>query len=142
VIHRRDQLRASKIMQDRAMANPKIDFVWNSEVADVLDDGGNPPKVRAIVLRDTRTGETSERKTDGLFVAIGHIPNTDLFKGQLDCDEKGYLVVKPGTPETKIPGVFAAGDVADSIWRQAVTAAGTGCQAALAAERFLEAEGH
>jgi thioredoxin reductase (NADPH) len=142
VIHRRDALRASKIMQDRAMNNPKIDFVWNSEVVDVLDNGGNPPKVRAVVLADTRTGARSERATDGLFVAIGHIPNTDLFQGQLDLDDKGYLKVKPGTPETKIPGVFAAGDVADSVWRQAVTAAGTGCQAALAAERFLEAEGH
>src|SRR5215467_13773634 len=135
VVHRRDALRASKIMQERAFANPKISFRWNSEVAEVLGDG----KVSGLRLRDTVTGEESTLKVDGLFVAIGHEPRSELFTGQLATDAAGYLLVEQPTTRTAIPGVFACGDVVDHTYRQAVTAAGTGCAAALDAERYLAA---
>ena len=139
IVHRRDDFRAANIMIDRARANEKIEFVTNAVVEEVL--GGD--KMTGVVLRDTRTDETSELQADGLFVAIGHDPNTKLFLDQLDHDEAGYLVTKPGTTETNIPGVFAVGDVQDHVYRQAVTAAGSGCMGALDAERFLaEREGH
>jgi len=138
VVHRRDTLRASKIMQDRAFANPKISFVWNSEVVDILDPAVG--KVTGVVLRDVVTGARSERRADGVFVAIGHLPNTAIFRGQVDLLPSGYVRVEPGTTRTSVPGVFAAGDVQDSVFRQAVTAAGTGCMAALEAERWLEAQ--
>ncbi len=143
LVHRRDQLRASKIMQDRALANPKIEFVWNAEVAEILGEGsGHAKKVTGVRLRDTKTNETNELACAAVFVAIGHQPNTSLFEGQLEMHHGGYLVVEPGSTRTKIPGVFAAGDVADHSYRQAVTAAGTGCMAAIDAERFLgELEG-
>jgi len=140
VVHRRDSLRASKIMQDRALANPKIKFIWNSEVAEVL--GTEQNKVRGVKLRDLVTGEVSEHPIDGLFVAIGHQPNTGFLKGVLPMDEQGYLKVEPGSSRTSIPGVFAAGDVWDRTYRQAVTAAGSGCMAAIEAERWLEARAH
>jgi thioredoxin reductase (NADPH) len=140
VVHRRDTLRASKIMVDRAKKNPKIAFVWDSAVVDVLDHGGNK-KIRAVVIQNLKTGAKTELPVGGLFVAIGHKPNTDLFQGKLDLDAKGYLKVKPGTTATNVPGVFACGDVQDSVYRQAVTAAGTGCMAAIDAERWLEANG-
>ncbi|PYN22324.1 MAG: thioredoxin-disulfide reductase, partial [Candidatus Rokuibacteriota bacterium] len=138
VVHRRDTLRASKIMQDRAFANPKISFVWKSEVVDILDPAGG--KVTGVVLRDVVTGARSERRADGVFVAIGHLPNTAIFRGQVDLLPSGYVRVEPGTTRTSVPGVFAAGDAQDSVFRQAVTAAGTGCMAALEAERWLEAQ--
>ena len=139
IVHRRDDFRAANIMIDRARANEKIDFVTNAVVEEVL--GGD--KMTGVVLRDTRTGETSELPADGLFVAIGHDPTTKLFLDQLGHNEAGYLVTQPGTTATNIPGVFAVGDVQDSVYRQAVTAAGTGCMGALDAERFLaEREGH
>jgi len=138
VVHRRDKLRASKVMQDRAFANPKIDFRWNSEVVDVLGDGA----VTGVRLRDTVTGAESELPVGGMFVAIGHTPNTDLFAGQLDLDPNGYVIVRYPSTATSVEGVFAAGDVADHIYRQAVTAAGTGCSASIDAERWLEAHGH
>ena len=133
VIHRRDKLRASKIMQDRALANPKISFKWNSEVAEVLGDN----KVTGLRLRDTQTGEESKLPVDGMFIAIGHDPRTELFTGQLDMDKEGYLLVDQPSTRTNIDGVFACGDVVDHTYRQAVTAAGTGCAAALDAERWL-----
>jgi thioredoxin reductase (NADPH) len=136
VVHRRDTLRASKIMQDRALAHPKIEFLWNSVVDAVKDPAAG--KVTSVVLRDVKTGATTERPVDGLFVAIGHEPNTSLFRGQLELLPNGYVKVEPGTTRTSVPGVFAAGDVQDFTWRQAVTAAGTGCMAALEAERYLE----
>ena len=136
VVHRRDALRASKIMQDRAFANPKIAFLWNTAVDDVLNVAEG--KVTAVRLRDLTTGRTSERTVDGLFIAIGHEPNTAVFAGQLDLLPNGYIKVVHGTTQTSVPGVFAAGDVQDFVWRQAVTAAGTGCMAALEAERYLE----
>jgi len=138
VVHRRDTLRASKIMQDRALAHPKISFIWNSVVRDILDPAVG--KVTGVVLEDVLTGARSERKVDGLFVAIGHQPNTALFNGQLDLLPSGYVSVEPGTTRTSVPGVFAAGDVQDAVFRQAVTAAGSGCMAALEAERWLEAQ--
>jgi thioredoxin reductase (NADPH) len=138
VIHRRSELRASKIMQDRAFANPKIAFVWNAAVQEVLGDGA----VSAVRLRDVQTGEGAEHPTGGVFVAIGHDPNTALFRDQLDTNEAGYVLVQEPTTRTSVDGVFAAGDVVDFMYRQAVTAAGMGCQAAIDAERFLEAEGH
>ncbi|MBM4122360.1 MAG: thioredoxin-disulfide reductase [Nitrospira sp.] len=136
VVHRRDKLRASKIMQDRAFKNEKIAFVWNSVVDDVLGD----PVVTGVRLRNVVTGKTSDLPCAGVFVAIGHTPNTALFKGQIEMDAKGYLLTRNGTA-TNVPGVFAAGDVQDSKYRQAVTAAGSGCMAAIDAERYLEAEG-
>jgi thioredoxin reductase (NADPH) len=139
VIHRRDTLRASKIMAERARKNPKIGLIWDTEVVDVLDTNGDK-KIRALVLNNLKTKKKSELAVGGLFVAIGHKPNTDLFKGQLDLDAKGYIVVKPNTTYTNVPGVFACGDVQDSVYRQAVTAAGTGCMAAIDAERWLEAQ--
>ncbi len=135
VIHRRDTLRASKIMQEKAFANPKIEFAWNTEVEDVLDVSKGV--VTAIVLRDTVTGERTDLPVEGVFVAIGHTPNTSLFKGQLEMDANGYIVTSHGT-RTSIPGVFAAGDVQDHIYRQAITAAGSGCMAAIDAERYLD----
>jgi thioredoxin reductase (NADPH) len=135
VVHRRDTLRASKIMQDKAFANPKIEFAWNSEVEDILDV--KKGAVTAMVLRDSVTGERTELPVEGVFVAIGHTPNTALFKGQLELDENGYIVTHHGT-RTSIPGVFAAGDVQDHIYRQAITAAGTGCMAAIDAEHYLD----
>jgi thioredoxin reductase (NADPH) len=137
VIHRRDELRASKIMQDRAFANPKIDFVWNSVVEDLLGDD----KLSGLRLRNVVTGDLSEMAFGGVFVAIGHDPNTKLFDGQLQLDAAGYIVTSEGT-RTSVEGVFAAGDVVDHVYRQAVTAAGTGCMAAMDAERFLEALAH
>jgi thioredoxin reductase (NADPH) len=135
VIHRRDQLRASKIMQEKAFANPKIAFRWNTLVDDVKDvDKG---EVAALVLRDKVTGEVSELPVQALFVAIGHNPNTSLFAGQIEMDAGGYLVTRDGT-KTNVPGVFACGDVQDHVYRQAITAAGSGCMAAIDAERYLE----
>ena len=136
LVHRRDKLRASKIMQDKAFRNPKIQYVWDSTVSDIL--GGKSGPVEWVVLKNLKTGETSQRKTDGVFIAIGHEPNTALFKGQLELDERGYIRTQPGTTRTNIAGVFAAGDVQDPVYRQAITAAGTGCMAAIDAERFLE----
>jgi thioredoxin reductase (NADPH) len=136
VVHRRDSLRASKIMQDRAFKNPKISFIWNSAVEDVFDPAQG--KVTGVRLRNLKTNESSEQPVDGLFVAIGHQPNTALFKGQVELLPNEYIKVVPGTTHTSVPGVFAAGDVADFTYRQAVTAAGTGCMAALEAERYLE----
>jgi thioredoxin reductase (NADPH) len=137
VIHRRDELRASKIMQDRARANDKIEFVWDSEVEEVLGNGS----VDGVRLRNLKSGVKRVLPTGGMFVAIGHTPNTSLFEGQLEM-RGGYIVVEEPTTKTSIPGTFAAGDVVDVIYRQAVTAAGMGCKAAMDAERFLEAEGH
>jgi len=134
IVHRRDTLRASKIMQQRAMDNPRISFVWNAVVEEIVGDN----KVTGARLRDAVTGEVTERRCDAVFVAIGHQPNTDLFAGQLDLDAKGYIVSTDGT-RTNIEGVFVAGDVQDSRYRQAVTAAGLGCRAAMDAERYLEA---
>ena len=134
VVHRRSELRASKIMQERAFKNDRIEFVWNAEIAEVKGDDG---QVTAVVLRDTETGETSDLACEGMFLAIGHIPNTWLFDGVLDTDDEGYLVVDEPTTRTNVPGVFACGDVMDHIYRLAVTAAGTGCRAAIDAERYL-----
>jgi len=136
VVHRRDKLRASKIMQDRAMKNEKITFIWNSVVEDIL----GADLVTGVRLKNLVTGKTADLPCAGVFVAIGHRPNTTLFAGQLDMDEKGYIKTHAGTA-TSVPGVFAAGDVQDSKYRQAVTAAGSGCVAAIDAERFLEGEG-
>jgi thioredoxin reductase (NADPH) len=140
VVHRRDTLRASKIMQDRARANPKVRFIWNSEVIEVL--GVEQGKARGVKLRDLVTGNVTEHEIDGLFIAIGHQPNTGFLKGVLPMDEQGYLKIEAGSTRTSIPGVFAAGDVYDRTYRQAVTAAGSGCMAAIEAERWLEAQAH
>jgi len=137
VIHRRDKLRASKIMQEKAFKNPKIDFVWDSTLQDILDV--EQGKVTAARLLNLKTGALTERKVDGIFIAIGHTPNTEVFKGVLDMDATGYLRTHDGT-KTSVPGVFAAGDVQDRVYRQAITAAGSGCMAAIDAERFLERE--
>ena len=133
---RRDELRASRIMQDRAMANPKIEIVWNTVVDELLGES----KLEGAVVRDTKTGESRTLPVTGLFVAIGHRPNTDLFKGILDMEDTGYLITKPGSSYTNIDGVFACGDVQDHTYRQAITAAGSGCMAAIDAERWLEAQ--
>ena len=139
LIHRRDSLRAEKILQDRLFANEKINIVWNAEVAEFIG-GGDPVALVGLDLRDTRTGSVSRIDVEGAFVAIGHKPATELFAGQLELDDDGYLQVETGSTRTSIPGVFACGDVMDKIYRQAVTAAGTGCMAALDAEKFLAAE--
>ena len=136
VVHRRDSLRASKIMQDKALKNPKIDFVWNAEVREIL--GSPETGVTGIRLQDNRTGEESDFACEGVFIAIGHKPNTDVFKGWLDMDSVGYIKTAGVSMATNIPGVFACGDAQDSVYRQAVTAAGTGCMAAIDAERFLD----
>ncbi|MYV48565.1 thioredoxin-disulfide reductase [Streptomyces sp. SID2888] len=135
IVHRRDSLRASKAMQERAFADPKIKFVWDSEVAEIKGD----PKLEGLALRNLKSGEISELPVTGLFIAIGHDPRTELFKGQLDLDEEGYLKVEAPSTRTNLTGVFGAGDVVDHTYRQAITAAGTGCSAALDAERFLAA---
>jgi thioredoxin reductase (NADPH) len=137
VVHRRDTLRASKIMQERAFANDKIEFLWDSVVEEVLGDG----QVAGARIRNARTGQTADVAAGGVFVAIGHTPNTALFEGQVEM-AGGYIVVQEPTTRTSVEGVFAAGDVVDFIYRQAITAAGMGCQAAIDAERFLEAQGH
>ena len=137
VVHRRDTLRASKIMQDRAFKNPKISFLWDSAIEDIFDP--KTGKLTGVLVKNLKTGALSERPVDGLFIAIGHKPNTALFRGQVDLLPNDYVKVVPGTTQTSVPGVFAAGDVQDFVWRQAVTAAGTGCMAALEAERYLEA---
>jgi len=136
VVHRRDSLRASKIMQDRARQNPKIEFIWNTAVDDILDGQGG--KVTGVRLKNLKTGALDERPVDGLFIAIGHRPNTEIFRGQIELLPNDYVKVVPGTTQTSLPGVFAAGDVQDHLYRQAVTAAATGCMAALEAERYLE----
>jgi thioredoxin reductase (NADPH) len=135
VVHRREALRASKIMQDKALANPKISFEWNAEVEEIKDTGKG--EVTAMVLRNNRTGEAKEIAVEGVFVAIGHTPNTSLFRGQVETDPNGYVVTHAGT-RTSVPGVFACGDVQDHVYRQAITAAGSGCMAAIDAEKYLE----
>ena len=137
LIHRRDSLRGSKIMQDRAFANPKIEMAWDTVVTDVLGD----TTLEALRLQNVKTGEERDLPVSGLFVAIGHVPNTDLFKGWLEMEDSGYLITKHGTTFTNVEGVFAAGDVQDHVYRQAITAAGSGCMAAIDAERWLEATG-
>ncbi|MEV5412093.1 thioredoxin-disulfide reductase [Thermopolyspora sp. NPDC052614] len=137
VVHRRDKLRASKIMQDRAFANEKITFAWNSEVVDIHGED----RVTGVRLRDTQTGEERDLSVGGLFIAIGHDPRTSLFKGQLELDDEGYIKVDAPSTRTNIPGVFAAGDVVDHTYRQAITAAGTGCAASIDAERWLADQG-
>jgi thioredoxin reductase (NADPH) len=137
IVHRRDSLRASKIMQDRAMKNPKITFVWDSEVTEIH----GVDKVESVRLKNLKTGTLTEMKIHGLFVAIGHVPNTKIFEGQIDMDKAGYIRTREGS-RTNVSGVFAAGDCHDFVYRQAITAAGSGCKAAIDAERFLEAEGH
>jgi thioredoxin reductase (NADPH) len=140
IVHRREEFRASKIMLDRARANPKIDFLLNHTIDEIV---GTPETgVTGVKLRNTQTGETSEMACDGVFMAIGHIPNTKLFQGKLDLDDKGYIVTRPGSTYTSVDGVFACGDVQDSIYRQAVTAAGSGCMASIDSERWLEGQHH
>ena len=139
VIHRRDKLRASKIMQEKAFKNPKIDFVWDTLVDEVYDVQAK--NVQGVRLRNLKSNEVTDFKCDGLFVAIGHEPNTKIFKGQIDMDANGYILTHEGT-KTNIPGVFAAGDVQDHVYRQAISAAGSGCMAAIDAERFLESLEH
>jgi thioredoxin reductase (NADPH) len=141
LIHRRDSFRAERVLQERVFANPKIEVVWDTTVDEIIG-GENPLNVTGIRLRNLKTGAVSEHKLDGVFVAIGHAPATELFKGQVAMKDNGYIIVKPGTTETNIPGVFAAGDVADDTYRQAVTAAGLGCMAALEAEKYLAAREH
>ncbi len=138
VVHRREQLRASKIMQDRALSNDKIDFIWNAGIDGYLGTPGE--RLTGVRLVDSNTGETRDHATDGVFLAIGHVPNTSIFEGQLPMDPQGYLLTTPGTASTELPGVFACGDVQDTVYRQAVTAAGSGCMAAIEAERWLETQ--
>jgi thioredoxin reductase (NADPH) len=144
IIHRRDHLRASKVMQARAMKNPKIGFIWDSTVTEVLgtrpSKPGDPGGLEAVRVHNLKTGKDEVMPVDGFFVAIGHKPNTELFLGQLELEDTGYIRVQKGTTRTSVPGVFACGDVQDSVYRQAVTAAGTGCMAAIDAERWLEAQ--
>ena len=137
IVHRRDEFRASKIMQERALNNPKIDVIWNSTIESMV---GNPQNggLTGVVLKDTLSGETSELECDGVFIAIGHTPNSDLFRGKLDLDDKGYILTGADNTRTSVDGVFASGDIQDTVYRQAVTAAGSGCMAALDAEHFLE----
>ncbi len=139
LIHRRDALRAEKILQDRLFANPNINMIWDSEVVEFVG-GGEPEVLVGLDIRNKKTGETSRIEVEGAFVAIGHQPATELFRGQLDLDDEGYIRVETGTTRTNVPGVFACGDVMDKIYRQAVTAAGTGCMAALDAEKYLAAQ--
>jgi thioredoxin reductase (NADPH) len=139
LVHRRDTLRAEKILQDRLFRNPKIDVVWDSVVEEIAGEQ-NPPRVTGVVLRDAKTGAKRRLACDGVFIAIGHTPVTELFKGQLALDREGYIVTRPDSTATEIAGVYAAGDVKDKIFRQAVTAAGMGCMAALEAEKFLAAQ--
>ena len=141
LIHRRDELRAERILQERLFNHPKIEVIWNTAVEEMVGTE-SPPSVNALRLKNLKTGETSELPVHGVFVAIGHAPSSELFKGQLETNEGGYLRVKPGTVSTAIDGVFAAGDVTDDVYRQAVTAAGMGCMAALEAARFLAEEDH
>ncbi|QEO18676.1 thioredoxin-disulfide reductase [Acetobacter vaccinii] len=136
LVHRRDTLRAEKILQDRLFSNPKVSVVWNSEIEDILSDG-TPAVVTGVLLRDTTDNSQRTLPTDGVFIAIGHAPTTAVFQGHIALDAEGYITTTPGGTQTSVPGVFAAGDVQDKIYRQAVTAAGTGCMAALDAERFL-----
>ena len=136
LVHRRDTFRAERILQDRLFANPKISVIWDHAVDEILG-GGQPPVVTGLRLKNVRTGAMQELPVDGVFIAIGHSPTTSVFAGQVKTDSEGYIVTRPGTTETSVPGVFAAGDVQDKIYRQAVTAAGTGCMAALEAEKFL-----
>lgn len=138
LIHRRDKFRAEKIMQDRLFANPKIEVIWDSVIEEVLGTD-DPPGVSGVGIRNVKSGKTTALKVDGLFIAIGHTPATELFKDQLETDAEGYLLTRPDSTQTSIPGVFAAGDVKDKVFRQAVTAAGMGCMAALEAEKFLAA---
>jgi len=141
IIHRRDQLRASKIMQKRAFDNPKISFLWNSEVVEIIGKSENGKKsVTGVKVKNVKSGEISMLPTNGYFVGIGHQPNTKIFEGQIEQNPNGYIIVKQGSTETNIPGVFAAGDVADYKYRQAITAAGSGCMAAIDAEKFLESK--
>lgn len=139
VIHRRDKLRASVIMQQRATENEKIDFIWNGVVEDVL--GSREDGVTGVRIRDVVTGESYVKECQGMFVAIGHTPNSEIFRGQLEMDDNGYLITKDGTSETNVAGVFAAGDIQDTRYKQAITAAGSGCMAAMDAERFIEEHG-
>ena len=137
IVHRRDEFRASKIMQERALNNPKIDVIWNSTIESMVGDPQNGG-LTGVVLKDTLSGETSELECDGVFIAIGHTPNSDLFRGKLDLDEKGYILTSADNTHTSVDGVFASGDIQDTVYRQAVTAAGSGCMAALDAEHFLD----
>lgn len=139
VIHRRGSFRAERILQDRLLQNPKVEIIWDTVVDDILG-GGTPPKVEALRLRNLKTGDISERPVEGVFVAIGHAPATEFLQGKIELSPGGYLPVQPGTSLTSVPGLFAAGDVSDDVYRQAVTAAGMGCMAALDAERYLAAQ--
>jgi thioredoxin reductase (NADPH) len=138
IVHRRDEFRASKIMQERALSNPKVNVIWDTVVEEIVGDGA----VTGVELRNVRTGERTHVETDGVFMAIGHTPNTELVSGQVELTDGGYVVVREPTTQTSVPGVFAAGDVTDVLYRQAVTAAGQGCKAAMDAERFLEETAH
>ena len=136
IVHRRDEFRASKIMADRVLKNEKIDIMWNSAVEDI--HGAKDTGVTGVKIKDTISGDLRDVSCDGIFMAIGHVPNTNIFKGQIDLDEKGYITTQPDTTNTNVPGVFACGDVQDQVYRQAITAAGTGCMSAIDAERWLE----
>ena len=138
IIHRRDELRASAIMQKRAMDHPKVEFLWSHEVVDIYGESeGKVKDVKGLKVKSTKSGEVSDFPVDGLFLGIGHIPNTDLFDGKIDTDEEGYIITAPDSTKTNVPGVFAVGDVQDKVFRQAITAAGTGCMGALEAEHYL-----
>ena len=137
IVHRRNEFRASKIMQERALSNPKIDVIWNSGIEEMLGDP-NEDGLTGVILKDTVTGEVTEKKCDGVFIAIGHIPNSKLVNNQLDLDDSGYILTQADSTKTSIPGVYAAGDIQDKVYKQAITAAGSGCMAALDAEHYLE----